>query len=193
MIYLSSVVNLNSTISMRLLSSPGTLTFIIWFQIWRIIQFKTKTGRFFNKEMTLLFDATTGKFEKLRLLAILIDSVFQLFNFALVMATLKFAFYAEINQGVITCIFASQSLFVALLTYFFQNERLNIYQILGMMLMLLCVLTMGLSDRIVSQTTYVPPSERISIAIPIMIAIGTTLVFASRLYLARYFSRRFNV
>ena len=105
-IYLNSVVTLNGAIYTRLLSSPGALTFTLWFQIWRVARYKTKTGRFFPKEATLLFDETSGNFEKLRLLAILIEGVFQFINFALAMATLQFAYYAEINQGVVTCIFA---------------------------------------------------------------------------------------
>ena len=119
MVYLNSVVTLNGAIYSRVLGSPGNLTFTIWYQILRLCRTKKKSGTYMAKKATLIFSERTDKFEPLRLFAILLEGLFSVLNLALVMATLQFAYYAEINQGVITCIFASESFFVGLLTFIF--------------------------------------------------------------------------
>ena len=159
MVYLNSVVTLNGAIYSRILGAPGNLTFAIWFQVWRIRCSRSNKGTQSIKQISLLFDESSGKFELLRLFAVVVEGLFSVINLALVMATLQFAFYADINQGVITCIFASESFFVGLLTYVFQGERLNVYQFAGMFFMLLSVISMGLSDLVNSPgDSFVEPS-----------------------------------
>ena len=61
---------------------------------------------------------------------------------------MHYAFYAEVNQGVITCLFTLETLYLTAASYFCHGEKLCIRQFVGMALLVLCVVALGLSDLI---------------------------------------------
>lgn len=84
---------------------------------------KKKTGSFFAKRRCVLYDQNE-KFSWLRLYICVQDGLLFFGNFLLSTTSMHFAYYAEINQGVITCLFALETVYLAGMAYLFQREKL---------------------------------------------------------------------
>mmetsp|Transcript_26036 Transcript_26036/g.23054 ORF Transcript_26036/g.23054 Transcript_26036/m.23054 type:complete len:301 (+) Transcript_26036:263-1165(+) len=63
-----------------------------------------------------------------------------------VVYTFQFCIYGNINQGIITSLFGLSSIFSAIMAYFLFGDKLKIYHVAGMILMLLCVVGLGLGS-----------------------------------------------
>mmetsp|Transcript_10352 Transcript_10352/g.11809 ORF Transcript_10352/g.11809 Transcript_10352/m.11809 type:complete len:161 (+) Transcript_10352:206-688(+) len=63
-----------------------------------------------------------------------------------VVYTFQFCIYGNINQGIITSLFGLSSIFSAIMAYFLFGDKLKIYHVAGMILMLMCVVGLGLGS-----------------------------------------------
>ena len=61
--------------------------------------------------------------------------------------TMWLATKADINVGVITCIWSINPLFIAILDYFIFSYRLRYYHVIGMVSLILCGLSISLTKE----------------------------------------------
>ena len=134
-----------------------------------------------------------GKFRWLRLYICIQDGLLYFGNSVLASYCMYFAYYAEINQGVITCLFALETIYLASMAYLIQNEKLKLYQVVGMTFLVLCVIVLGLSDLVTTSTTAIALEDRVSVFLPLILSVIGPFFFALRLFVAKFFAARFNV
>mmetsp|Transcript_31883 Transcript_31883/g.28232 ORF Transcript_31883/g.28232 Transcript_31883/m.28232 type:complete len:134 (+) Transcript_31883:203-604(+) len=105
------------------------------FLIGRFFQVKYSTGRFWNWENSGFRDPETNQFRWIAVFAIILDAFIKVTAGWMVIESFKYALYAGINQGAITTIFALSGIYVAIISWFLFDEKLNKFHMIGMFLL----------------------------------------------------------
>ena len=123
--------------------------------------------------------------------AILLDVVLTFIAGVVVLFTFKYWLHSGINQGVITALFSLGSLYLAIFAYFFYDQKITIFQISGMILLIACAILLVLSknyDRI-----QVPYEYQTSPVIAVILAIISTIILWVRTILVKHFWEMFDI
>ena len=123
--------------------------------------------------------------------AILLDVVLTFIAGVVVLFTFKYWLHSGINQGVITALFSLGSLYLAIFAYFFYDQKITIFQISGMILLIACAILLVLSknyDRI-----QVPYEYQTSPVIAVILAIISTIILWVRTILVKHFWEMFEI
>ena len=110
-----------------------------------MIQVKYTTGNFWNRENSGFIDSRTDTFRWKAVFAVLLDVFIKVTAGWMVIISFKYALYAGINQGAITTIFALSAIYVAIISWFLFDEKLNRFHILGMILLIGCTVVIVFS------------------------------------------------
>ena len=105
------------------------------FLIGRFIHVKYTTGYFWNWENSGFRDPETDQFRFTAVLAVILDAFIKVTAGWMVIVSFKYALYAGVNQGAITTIFALSGIYVAVISWFLFEEKLNKFHMIGMFLL----------------------------------------------------------
>jgi len=172
----------------------GGLCQAIVFLIGRFIYVKHKTGNYWNWENSGFRDPKTDDFRWKAVFAVLLDVVIKVLAGWLVIISFKYALYAGINQGAITTIFTLSSIYVAIISWFLFNEKLNKFHIIGMLLLIVCTVMIVFSKRDAGVkkklTFYDEEVMEVSSFVPVSFALITTFLYSIRTIYVKLFVRK---
>ena len=161
-----------------------------FFLIGRFIYVKNKTGNYWNWENSGFRDPRTDTFRWRAVFAVLLDAVVKVIAGWLVIISFKYALYAGINQGAITTIFTLSGIYVAIVSWFLFNEKLNKFHIMGMLLLIGCTIIIAYSKRqshAKKFEVYGQEVEEVPAIIPVGFALLTTVIYAFRTVYVKLF------
>ena len=151
-------------------------------------------------------------------LGMVCSGVFNFIGSWLVTVTFETSIYAGVNQGVMSSLFVLSALFCAIFAYILLNEKMDLSQYMGMVLMIVCAVLLSLSqdsDNIPVEQPMVQPvapanssvmaeltqeqvqnteKQTMSAIIPVIAAIGSSLGFGVRSIATKYYvDKGYNV
>jgi drug/metabolite transporter (DMT)-like permease len=165
--------------------------------IGRFIYVKYKTGKFWNWENSSFRDPATDRFRWNSVFAVILDAVIKVTAGWLVIISFKYALYAGINQGVITTIFTLSAIYVAFISWFMFNEKLNRFHVVGMLLLIGCTILIVFSKNTDGKKTlkvYDQVVEEAHPIVPVGFALLTTILYSFRTIYVKLFVKelKFN-
>ena len=101
--------------------------------------------------------------------------------------TFQTAIFAGVNQGVVSTLFVLSAVFCAILAYFLFNEKMDVSQYFGMVLLIACAVLLSISQEEGSVQSILE-EDRISGIIPVMAAIASSLGFGVRSIIIKYYA-----
>lgn len=107
----------------------------------------------------------------------------------------EYALYANMSQGVITTLYSFTTVFLGVFGYFIFNEKLDGYQVVGIITLVGCVILLAFSGSASTETIVIvggKEHERVSSLLPIMFAIMTTLYFLFRSLTVKAYTIKFE-
>lgn len=101
--------------------------------------------------------------------------------------TMTYSLYSGVNQGVISTLFVLSSIIIAIMSYFILGEKMNMSHYGGMLLMIMCaiVLSFANTDEV---AIGIDPKNKISPVWPVLTTLLSTILYAFRGFLAKYYS-----
>mmetsp|Transcript_8858 Transcript_8858/g.7835 ORF Transcript_8858/g.7835 Transcript_8858/m.7835 type:complete len:206 (+) Transcript_8858:491-1108(+) len=100
------------------------------------------------------------------------------------------------NQGIITSLFGLSSIFSAAIAYFIFGDKLKIYHVIGMIMMLLCIVGLGVGSTKKIEINEITHSEDTTTLVysllAILLGICCPLLFALSGLTVRYHSDHYN-
>ena len=178
----------------RVMSAMGNLTGILLFFFFSTIYSAYyKAPRIVTLKLFINFE--TKRLSYCSIAAVLFDSILSVFGGMTLFWSFQYALYADLNQGVITTIFAFTSILLAGSAYVFFGERLTSYHIVGMTFLGICIILVAFSGNVKEKNVLVVQGdivERVTPLIPIGFSLITTIYFAARTLYLKQFSRMFN-
>jgi drug/metabolite transporter (DMT)-like permease len=175
----------------RAISASGAFVFSLFYLIGILIHNKIKHREFWSLNTSNFYNKTTDNIHWQNWLAVLIDMVILCIGSLGAIYSMMFAFYGNINQGIITSIWALVSIYSSLIGYFVFNERLIISHFVGITMMILWIVLLSLSSIVYPGPQIImlkgQAVETLSPAWAIIIAIFTPLTFSIRGLNTRYF------
>lgn len=159
------------------------------FLIGRFIYVKHTTGNFWNWENSSFRDPRTDDFRWKAVFAVLLDAVIKVTAGWLVIISFKYALYAGVNQGAITTVFTMSGIYVAIISWFLFDEKLNKFHIIGMMLLLACTIIIVFSKSSGHKTlsVYGQEVQEVSTLWPVGFALLTTFIYSFRTIYVKLF------
>mmetsp|Transcript_22575 Transcript_22575/g.22406 ORF Transcript_22575/g.22406 Transcript_22575/m.22406 type:complete len:246 (+) Transcript_22575:382-1119(+) len=112
-----------------------------------------------------------------------------------VIISFKYALYAQVNQGAITTIYNLSGIYVAMISWFVFNEKLNRFHLIGMFLLIGCAVTIVLSRSSGGEgkvEVYDSEVDKMNPLIPVLMAAGISLVYACRSIYVKLFVKNLN-
>lgn len=164
-----------------------------FFWIGRFIYVKSATGHWWNWENSGFRDHKTDKFKWRAVLAIMLDVVIKIVSGWMVILSFKYALYAGVNQGAITTLFTLTGIYVAIISWFMFDEKLNRFHIIGMGLLVGCTVLIVFSKQASSENkiqVYSDEVPEISPTVPVGFALLTSLIYSIRTIYVKLFVRK---
>lgn len=140
-------------------------------------------GKLFYTICFLTYKATKRDLPKLdfsKWFYVLVDCILSFGGGMSMIISLHVAIRSGINQGVITCLFALQSIFLAFIGKAMFNEAIKWYHYLGIGLMTLCAVFIGIGKSPPSVVVNGEEVPTISAHVAVLIALVTPFMFALR-------------
>jgi drug/metabolite transporter (DMT)-like permease len=165
------------------------------FLIGRFFYIKHTTGHFWNWENSGFRDPRTDTFRWKAVWAVLLDVVIKVVAGWLVIISFKYALYAGINQGVITTVFTLSSIYVAIMSWFLFDEKLNRFHIVGMLLLIACTILIVFSktdNKKGKLKIYDQEVTEVAAYVPVGFALITTLIYSFRTIYVKIFVKNLN-
>lgn len=160
------------------------------FLIGRFLYIKKTTGHWWKWENSSFRHPRTGKFRFSAAWAVVMDATIKVLAGWLVIICFKYALYAGLNQGVITTIFTLSGIYVAIISWFMFNEKLDKFHITGMLLLISCTVLIVLSKPTSHQEkleVYDTEVTEVSNLWPVGFALITTFIYSFRTIYVKLF------
>ena len=189
--YLAAELSVHGAVYTLTLNCSGYLFFLLTYHISRAIGNERATGWTLTKECSWLFDGQ--KFSPFRLYACIQEGVLSVVTYMMFVMSMQYAYYAKVNQGIISCLLSLETMYMSAVAYFWYGEKLQTRQLLGIVLLILCVICLSLSDMFKLSIPLKPHELRGSVFLPILFGVIGPLFFVLRQLSTRAFSKRFGV
>ena len=154
---------------------------------------KHSTGKFWNWKNSPFRDPDTDKFRWSPVWAVILDTIIKVSAGYFVIVSFKYAMYAGINQGVITTIFTLSAIYVALISWFMFNEKLNRFHIIGMLLLIGCTILIVFSKSPDASKTLKVYDQEVQQESPlpaVLFALLTTVLYSFRTIYVKLFVQK---
>mmetsp|Transcript_18623 Transcript_18623/g.16493 ORF Transcript_18623/g.16493 Transcript_18623/m.16493 type:complete len:371 (+) Transcript_18623:56-1168(+) len=187
----------NSRLGMltREASENGSLVFTFLYAIYLLIQSIRHGKSFWRWQDSNFCNPETGGFYWTNFFG---ACIYTLINCAAgfgVIFTFQYALYGNMNQGILTSLFGLSSIFSAILAYYAFGDRLKIFHVLGMILMLICIIGLGFGStkNMSSPGVESDSSNPIAMAlIAVLFGILSPVLFALGGLTVRYYNTHYN-
>ena len=156
---------------------------------------KHTTGKFWNWKNSSFRDPATDRFRWRSVFAVILDAIIKVTAGWLVIISFKYALYAGINQGVITTIFTLSAIYVAFISWFMFNEKLNKFHIIGMLLLIGCTILIVFSKKPDASKTlkiYNQEVQEVSPLYSVGFALITTILYSFRTIYVKLFVKELH-
>ena len=156
---------------------------------------KHTTGKFWNWRNSSFRDPETDTFRWRSVFAVILDAIIKVTAGWLVIISFKYALYAGINQGVITTIFTLSAIYVAIISWFVFNEKLNKFHVIGMLLLIGCTILIVFSkstDHAKTLKVYNDEVQEVSTLLPVGFALITTFLYSFRTIYVKLFVKELH-
>ncbi|CAI2373540.1 unnamed protein product [Moneuplotes crassus] len=124
----------------------------------------------------------------LKIAIIFVDALVSIGGGFLVVLTFEYAFYAGINQGIISTLFSFTSVFLSIFGWLLFDERINSVQIIGMISMTTSAILYGFSGSGHTQSN----GSAVSSILPILFGLISTIYFTGRSLALKAFCVRYQ-
>ncbi|CAI2364831.1 unnamed protein product [Moneuplotes crassus] len=124
----------------------GTLVFAVGYYFVEFIHFKRQGKKYLTWQDSNFRNPETGKFCWKRFSAIFLYSAIILVSGYFLLYTFQFGTYGNMNHGILTSLFGLSAIFSAVLAYFLFGDRLKIFHVIGIILMLICIVGLSLGS-----------------------------------------------
>ncbi|CAI2372023.1 unnamed protein product [Moneuplotes crassus] len=177
----------------RSIQENGAFFVILCITLYSAISARIKGETYWSWQKSNFRDIETGKFHWKNLTGVLLYSAIILCAGFSVYFTFSFALYADINQGILTSLFGMAAVYSAIFAYFLFGDRLKIYHVVGMGMILCCIIGLSLGQKSKKHETTSTENTTLYSILSIMLACLCPIWFSSAGMTARYFSEKHNL
>ncbi|CAI2373403.1 unnamed protein product [Moneuplotes crassus] len=143
-----------------------------------------------------VYNREIGQINWIYCFCIIADGVLTFLNGVLIIISYKLALYGNLNQGLITALFALTSVYLAVFSWKFYDQDITFFHVLGMLFLVACALLISFSKKATQGAVVEVYGEIIPEISPVwgvLVGILCTSLFFCRTILIKEYHRRFKV
>lgn len=93
--------------------------------------------RFIDPSEVDYLHSDTAKINWVYVAVVILDGIIAFFTGIMIVLAFRFALYGKVNQGVVSSLFSTTSIYLAIISWMFFKEALHIFHFISMVLMII--------------------------------------------------------